>query len=211
MKIIIISGGEPPRLEVIKRELKDSSFLICADSGANCLYNYEISPNYLVGDFDSINPEILKYFLNKDCKIDKYPKEKDFTDTEIALNKAIELGASEIIFLGCTGSRLDHTLGNIGLLLKCLDLKIKAYLKDDNNIIFMTNESIDLEGEKGKTFSLLAYGNNVSGLTLKGVKYPLKNYELKVGDPLTLSNEFVEDKVSISFISGNLLILYSND
>lgn len=211
MKVVIISGGQPPSFDVIKKELIDSSFLICADSGANCLFKYKIVPHYLLGDFDSINPEVLEFFLDKDCKTYRYPKEKDFTDTEIALNKAIELGAEEVVFLGCTGSRLDHTFGNIGLLLKCIKLKIKAFLIDDNNIIFMTNESVVLEGEKGKTFSLLAYGSDVKALTLKGVKYELKDYELKVGDPLTLSNEFIMDKAEVNFDAGNLLVLYSKD
>lgn len=212
MKIVIVSGGTPPSYELIVEELKDSSFLICADSGGECLYKYNIIPNFLMGDFDSISREALDFFsIQENCIIDKYPRDKDFTDTELVLNKAIDLGANEIVFLGCTGTRIDHLMGNLGMLLRCLKLNIKAYIKDNNNSIEITDKPIRIKKEKGTTFSLQAYCNKVKDLNIRGAKFELENYELALGDPRTISNEFLNKDIDIDFKSGILLIFYSKD
>ncbi|MCM8710577.1 thiamine diphosphokinase [Clostridium sp. SYSU_GA19001] len=211
MKAVIVSGGASPSMELIKNELEEPCFLICADSGANHLYKYKIVPDYLIGDFDSIDEEVFDYFAKKGCIIERYPKEKDYTDTELALLKAKELKVSKVIFLGCTGSRLDHTLSNLGLLLKCLTLKLEACIKDNNNIINMINCSTEIIGETNSNFSLLAYNEPVVDLTIYGAKYNLNSYYLKVGDGLTVSNEFLKNKVKITFKSGTLLVIRSVD
>lgn len=211
MKAIIIAGGTPPSKELFIQELSEPSVLICADRGADCAFKYNIVPDYLLGDFDSIDKKILDFFSKQKCTIDYFSKDKDYTDTELALIKAKELKVSKITFLGCTGSRLDHTLGNLGLLLKCLKNNIEAYIKDDNNTICIVNKSIQLKGKTGENFSLLAYDTPVTGLTIEGAKYNLYNYDLNIGDGLTISNEFLECKVNINFGSGNLLIIKSMD
>ncbi len=212
MKVVIVSGGEAPSYELIRKELKNSSFLICADSGGNCLYEYKIVPNYLMGDFDSINRNALEFFgKSKECSIEAYPKDKDFTDTELVLNKALELGATEISLLGCTGTRIDHLMGNMGMLLRCLKLNVNAYIKDNNNYIQIVDKPIKIKGKKGETFSLQCYGDKVENLNIKGARYELNNYFLTIGDPRTVSNEFLDGEVEISFTSGNLIIFYSRD
>lgn len=212
MKIVIVSGGTPPSYELITKELENSDFLVCADSGGNCLYRYSIIPDYIMGDFDSIDSDVLSFFSKKKkCSIERFSKYKDFTDTESVVNKAIELGGSEIVLLGCTGTRIDHLMGNIGMLLKCLKLGIKASIKDDNNSIYITNKSTKIKGVKGDTFSLQAYSDSVTGLNISGARYKLIDYNLTLGDPRTLSNEFLDEYVEISFKSGILLIFYSKD
>lgn len=212
MKIVIVSGGNAPSYDLINNELKDSSILICADSGGDCLYKYNIVPSYLMGDFDSISKEALNFFSKYEkCSIEKYPVDKDFTDTELVFNKALELGSSEIVFLGCTGTRIDHLMGNIGMLLKCLNLNVKAYIKDDNNCIEITNKPIKIRGQKGEIFSLQAYCDIVKGLTIKGAKYELVDYNLPLGDARTISNEFIDSDVQINFHKGTLLIFHSKD
>lgn len=211
MKVLIISGGQEPSKELLEEEINKSEFVICADSGANCLYKYNVTPDLLLGDFDSINQEVFEFFKKANCKVEKFPKEKDYTDTELAMYRAIELGADQICFLGCTGSRIDHLLCNIGLLLKALNKDVKAELKDDNNSIIITDKPINFLGNKGKQFSLYAYGNAVHNLTIKGAKYPLNNYELKLGEPIGVSNEFAQDEVEINFSEGLLLVMFSLD
>jgi len=100
MKVIIISGGSPPPKELLIKEISDDTFLISADSGANCLYLYNIKPNLLVGDFDSIDEKVMEYFIKNNCEIDVYPKEKDFTDTEIALRKGLSMKPSRNSTIG---------------------------------------------------------------------------------------------------------------
>ncbi|QGU95247.1 thiamine diphosphokinase [Clostridium bovifaecis] len=211
MKAVIVSGGTPPSYELIKQELQDSSCLICADSGANCLYKYNISPDIIVGDLDSIHEDALNCFRNKNTNILKYPREKDCTDTEIALDKAIELGANEIVLLGSTGSRIDHLLGNIGMLLKCLKLDVSATIKDEHNSIRVINKPIKVKGNIGNTFSLISYYEDVENLSISGAKYPLNNHYLEVGSALGISNEFLEKEVNITFTKGVLMVIFSKD
>ncbi len=143
--------------------------------------------------------------------MDKYPKDKDFTDGLVALNKAIELKADTIALLGCIGNRIDHILGNLGFLEICLKNNIKAYIKDENNEIFLTDKNISLKPRKPDYFSLQAYGSNVEGVTLFNAKFPLENYTLKMGDTLTTSNEFTDKELHIHIKSGTLIVIISKD
>lgn len=212
MKIVIVSGGSAPSEKLIRKELEESSFLICADSGGNSLYQYKLIPDYLMGDFDSISREAFDFFSKEEkCSIEEYPTDKDFTDTELVLNKARELGGKEIVFLGCTGTRVDHLMGNIGMLARCNDMGIKAYIKDENNTIELIDKSTIITGYKGETFSLQAYNDVVEDLNIIGAKYELHHYNLALGDPRTISNEFLKDTVEIKFNSGRLLVLRSRD
>lgn len=211
MKVIIISGGNPPSKELLTSEITEGAFLIAADSGANCLYDYNIEPDLLLGDFDSIDIEVLDYFKKCNCTIDIYPTEKDFTDTEIAVKKALFMKPNEIVFLGCTGSRVDHLLGNIGMLKICLENGVNAFIKDENNSIRLTNASTSLKGTVGQIFSVQSYGNEIIGLTIEGAKYPLNNYNLQIGESITISNEFARSEVKLKFKSGILLIILPLD
>ena len=210
MKAIIVAGGSPPSKKLLEKEITPKSILIAADSGANCLWEYKLTPDYLIGDFDSINKKVLHFWQNKNIPIETHPRNKDLTDTQLALRKAVALGEKEIVFLGCLGGkRTDHLLGNLGLLKECLDLNIETCLKDDYQTITLLNKSATISGSPGEIFSLQAYGQPVKNLYISGAKYNLKNYELKMGDALTLSNEFQKEDVKIKFMSGELLLIQS--
>lgn len=211
MRVIIVSGGKPPSKELLLKEIRPDTVLIAADSGANCLYDYKILPHLLLGDFDSIHKKVLDYFKKNNCILDIYPTEKDFTDTEIAVKAAINMNPSEIVLLGCTGSRVDHLLGNIGMLKICLENHVNAYMKDENNEIRLINASSSLKGTVGQIFSLQPYCDEIIDLTIEGAKYPLNNYNLKIGQSITISNEFTEPQVLIKFKSGILMIILSRD
>jgi thiamine pyrophosphokinase len=211
MKVIIISGGNPPSKELLTNEMADDVFLIAADSGANCLFRYNIKPDLLVGDFDSIDKKVLDHFKKSNCSIDTYPTEKDFTDTEIAVEKALSMKPNKIVLMGCTGSRVDHLLGNIGMLNNCLKNGVDACILDENNYIRLTDASTSLNGTVGQTFSLQSYGDEIIGLTIEGAKYPLNDYNLQIGQSITISNEFALPNVNIKFKAGTLMIILSKD
>jgi len=208
MKAIIVAGGTPPSKNLLNKEITPKSIIIAADSGANCLWKYKITPDYLIGDFDSIDNQILQSWINKNVPIERHPQNKDATDGQLALKKAVVLDTKEIVFLGCLGGkRLDHLLGALGLLAECLDLNITACLKDDYQTITLLNQPTIIHGKNGEVFSLQAYGEPVKNLSISGSKYELKNYELKIGDALTLSNEFQNQDINIQFTSGRLLLI----
>lgn len=211
MKAVVLSGGTPPPIDLLSRELLDSDYLICADSGADFLYKENVLPDFLMGDFDSVSKESFEFFRKSNTAIEKFPKDKDFTDTKLAFMKALELGASHISFLGCTGTRLDHSIGNIGVLLDCVENGITGYIIDNNNKIFLSRETVKLHGAKGDTFSLFAFDETVDNLSITGSKFNLNNYKLTIGDGLTISNEFKEEEVIITFTSGTLLVIESKD
>lgn len=211
MKAVIIGGGNAPSKELLEEELADADVLICADGGGDCLYKYNKVPDYLLGDFDSIQKDILEFFIHSNCVIETYPTEKNNTDSEICFDKAIELKASSITMLGFTGSRIDHFLGNLGLLKRSVDYGVKGIIRDNNNKIFITNGSCTLKAEEGKFISFQAYSDVVENLCLIGVKYPLTGYKLFKGDLRTISNEFVSNEITIKFDLGLLLVIIASD
>lgn len=211
MKIVIIAGGTPPGYQLFNKIIRDCDYFIAADRGADILFKFGVSPDFLIGDFDSIDAEVLKHFTETQCFLERYPSEKDATDTEIAMKKAFEIGVDELFFLGCTGTRVDHLLGNIGLLLKCMKKSIKAYIIDEHNEISIIDRNITLKGNKNEIFSIQAYCEKVESLSIKGAKYDIRDYDLRLGDGITLSNEFLDSEVEISFSSGALLLIRSKD
>lgn len=212
MKALIVSGGEKPSADLLKEIADESELIIGADKGCDSLYDYNIIPKYIVGDFDSAS--LNKVNSLKECgaiKIEFNP-EKDFTDSDSALNLAIKEGANEIILLGVTGTRLDHTFGNLGLLTSALKRNVKATIINDNNKIFIANNSVYLNRDnRYKYISFLAYGETVKKLNIINAKYNLKDYDLFMGDTMTVSNEFIDEKMYIDFESGKLLVIYSRD
>lgn len=211
MRILIVSGGRAPSEKLLLEYLKDSEVIIGADRGCEVLIRYGVVPTYILGDFDSASKECIKKLEEMNvCKF-KYKAEKDYTDTELAFKLALEKGATEIIMLGVTGSRYDHTLGNIGLLLKALELNITAKIVDDNNEIYLINKDTEFIGTYGDIISFQAYFETVKSLNIKGAKYELKNYDLKIGESITTSNEFLDKNIKVSFDCGTLMVLRTKD
>lgn len=211
MKAVIISGGKEPSKNLLYSELKDANFIIGADKGCEVLYKYDITPDCILGDFDSANMDIIDSIEAKSCKKIKFKREKDYTDTEIAYNLAVEKGADEIILLGATGTRYDHSLSNLGLMLRGLKKSINVKVIDDNNFIFLTDKPTTLKGSIGDTISFHAYCDEVKNFTIRSSKYDLTNYNLKLGDSITTSNEFLDKDITITFDSGIIMVLYTKD
>lgn len=211
MRVLIISGGTPPSQEILSEEVSKAQYIIAVDKGLECLYQNNILPDIIVGDFDSVDKEIFDKVLILGKELIRFPSEKDFTDTQVGIDKAIEMKAQEIVILGATGSRLDHTLANVGILHQCMRKGVRAYIKDGNNCLYMSDKESTIEKSEYKIFSLVAFGGIVKGLTIIGAKYSLDNYDLHPEDNITISNEFIDENVKLSFESGVLLIIYSRD
>jgi thiamine pyrophosphokinase len=211
MRVLVISGGKAPKEATIRNLITEDTYIICADSGGNVLYEYKIFPDLLLGDFDSIDGNVLKYYEDAGCTIDRYKCEKNFTDTEAAVEEAMKLNPEEIFLLGSTGTRIDHTLANLGLLYRCYLKNIASYLVDENNEVSIYGSNFTFKEVKGQTFSVQAFGGMVKNLSIKGAKYELINYDLYFGDPRTISNKCTDYPVNINFDSGILILIKSND
>ena len=221
MNIVIVTGGKIDD-EFVRAELNriTPDKVIAADSAVSFFLRNNIEFDNAVGDFDSLNEDDFKKLESRfNDKITKYPSEKDFTDTEIALNLAIDMiedngePDSFIYLYGATGSRIDHVLGNIELLLKPFEKGIGAAIIDKNNRIEIISgkKVIENKGNNYPFFSLLPYFGEVKGLTEKGVKYELANHDLNRGLTLGVSNEIVADEAIIEVASGKLLLVMSRD
>ncbi|SKC87194.1 thiamine diphosphokinase [Maledivibacter halophilus] len=214
MKCIIVSNGDIYDYSFYKDILDDSDYIICADGGAKHLIKMDIAPNIIIGDFDSITPEDKALFMEKNIEFYKFPRNKDATDTELALDLAISKKPSEIIFIGTIGSRMDHTIANVTLLKKVLDNGIKGRIINENNEICLLNNKnskMILSDAKGYYISIIPLSVKVKGVTLKGLKYPLKDVEIPLGSTLGISNEIDKDLASIEFKEGLLLIIKAKD
>lgn len=213
MKIIIVAGGALS-IEFIKEQIERTSptMILCADSGADMLYKAKILPDILLGDFDSINQETLEYFALKGIKTVRFKSEKDVTDTEIAIDYAVKNGADDVLILGATGSRLDHTLSNIFILEKYCET-VRCKIKDLNNTIeVLKNEKArKIKKEDYQYLSLLPLSNHVKGVTTKGLKYPLNNATLKRSDSYGISNEIKNETGTISMTEGVMAVIQSKD
>ena len=212
---IIVSGGTIDRdfaLEQIKK--LNTDIIIGVDSGLELLYQNQIMPTHIVGDFDSVKPEVISYYKHKTgVPIREFNPVKDASDTEIAVRLAMELGVNELWLLGATGTRLDHVWANVQVLKVAHDAGVKAYILDKCNRISLVEKEICLSKETsfGPFFSVFPLGNEIKGLSIEGAKYPLKDYTLCPYGSLTVSNQFVEQEVHITFPEGILILMETRD
>lgn len=212
IRTIIISGGNIDedflRNEILKGNYKN---IIAVDKGLEMLDKCEINPNYIIGDFDSLNEKILEKYINdSSIKIIKLNPEKDYTDTHMAIKLAIELESKEITIIGAIGSRLDHTLANIHILKETLERKVSCKILNENNKITLINKDVTIKKEY-PYISLIPLTTMVEGVTLKGFKYTLNNATLKIGESIGVSNEQIEDNATIEIESGILVVIQSKD
>lgn len=213
MRVILVSGGmieETFALTVLQTTSYDK--LIGIDRGVAFLRKHAVMPDLIVGDFDSLDEAVLEYFEGK-VPIRSFLPEKDYTDTEIGVRAAIELGASEIVILGATGSRVDHVLGNIQTLMVALEHNVDAYILDAHNRIRLVSKEKKLKKEHmfGDYVSLLPLTTTVTGLSLRGFKYPLEQAVMTSSNSLGISNELVEEEAEISMEKGVLIMIESVD
>ena len=213
--VLIISGGSID-VAFARAYIRERQFdmVISADSGMEFCREAELLPDLILGDFDSASPQTLAFF-KKECpeRIETFPARKDWTDTELAIIKALDAGAGKITVLGGTGTRLDHVLGNIHLLKKALDAGAECVLADAHNRIRMTAGTLKLNKKEqfGKYVSLVPFTSQITGLTLRGFAYNVDNVTLTAGTSLGISNEIQAEEAVIDFQEGILLVMESRD
>jgi thiamine pyrophosphokinase len=198
--------------------------IIAADRGYYYLKKMGITPDHIVGDFDSL-PQGECLPDDPAIEIRRFRPEKDDTDTGIAASLAAALGSDEVYFLGATGTRVDHLLANIALLSVLAEKGITGHIVDAHNkISLLTCSGEDREQPQpvrftlersrqfGKYVSFAPFGGPVVGLTLSGFKYPLQNRTIVPKETqLVVSNEIADDRAVVSFIRGSLLMTESRD
>ncbi|MFD0619027.1 thiamine diphosphokinase [Paenibacillus sp. GCM10027629] len=211
-RIIIFSGGEltPTALN----DIKPGDFIIGVDRGAAFLMEHQIPMHIAVGDFDSVTKEVKDQIaLCSKRFIDCDPIFKDLTDTEMALELALEQNPSEIVIHGALGTRIDHSLSNIHLLRRTLEAGVHCTLIDPHNEICIMDASRPYHVKKTSfTYvSLLPLSLQVTGVTLEGFRYPLHQATLTIGKSLSVSNELEQELGTITITDGLLLVMLTRD
>lgn len=211
MNGLIICKGEIRDYSFYKKYFDKANLIICVDGGAYHMLMFGINPHVLMGDFDSIAMDEYNHFLNLGVEIKRFPVEKDETDTELAVEYAIDAGCREITLIGAIGSRFDHTLSNIFLLKKMIEREVRGWIVNENNQITLIKDHIILEKENDKKVSLIPLSEKVEGITTKGLYYPLDNETLEVGPTRGVSNEFTGATAEVTIKRGLLLVIKSKD
>lgn len=208
-KCTIISGAPGNNADFLKNNVDLSSFIIAADSGYLRLLEAGISPDLVLGDFDSSpKPDI-------DCEIIMLPVEKAYTDTFECVQLAVGRGYNDITIYNAIGSRFDHTYSNVLCLDYCRKNGAKCRICDESNRLSLITDKITFKKEYDN-FSLFAYLEDCSGVKIKGAYYTAEFYDLDAldinqGDQFAQSNFVCDEYCEISLKKGTLLLVESND
>jgi len=211
MKVLIISGGDLGAPGWIKKNLPPYDYIICADGGIRHLNLLGVNADLIVGDFDSAPKDMLEDFKKSGAPIITYPVDKDKTDTQIAVDLAIEKGATQVYLLGALGTRWDHSFGNIMLLYRLEKNGVKAQILHSNNIIMLSNKVIKIDGNIGQIVSLLPFAGNVHISSTEGLKYPIFDKTLPQDFPIGVSNVLIASQATINIKSGWLIVVLAQD
>ncbi len=203
-KCIILANGDMPKKSVVAfLKKRGYTTLICADGGANSALKLGLKPDYIIGDLDSIEPKVKNYFKDR-CRIIQMKRQND-TDVEKCLKFAIKNGFSEAMLLGATGSRLDHSFCNLGIVLKFFS-KIKIRILHDNSLLEAHTGNVTLQTSRDEVISIYGFDKKTK-VTSAGLKYPLNNTSLPFGERESTSNVSLGDVVKLNIKNGKMFVI----
>ena len=208
MRALIFVNGTIDDYPQLARWLRPDDYLIAADGGARHFAALGLRPAALVGDLDSIAPELLAAYENAGVAIERHPPRKDETDLELAVRRAVADGADEILLLGALGGRLDQTIANL-LLPARLEWPVPILLADGRQLarVLRGGETVTLHGAPGDTVSAVPLSAEVTGITYTGLEYPLTDAILPLGSTQGVSNRMAGGKATIRIDRGILLVV----
>jgi thiamine pyrophosphokinase len=203
-KCIILANGKPPHKNIIKYfQNRGYNTLICADGGANSALKLNLIPDVIIGDMDSISNAAKRKF-GKTFKLITIKRQND-TDVEKCLKYAIKHTFTEVLLTGVTGNRLDHTICNLGIVLKFfpqIDISIIA----EDSYLKPYKGNVKLKSFKGETISLYGFDKKTKTHS-KGLEYPLKNVALPFGEKESTSNTAAKNEVELKIRNGIVFII----
>lgn len=201
-RCVIVGGADINNYEYIKSCLRNDDFIVFCDSGLKHLESLQVKPGLIVGDFDSHdNPQL-------DVETIVLPCEKDDTDTVFAVKEALKRGFDDFLLIGVVGARLDHTLGNVSILLYLDALGKKGTIIDDySEMEIVSSEPVYID-DSFAYFSLLNISGIAKGITIENAKYPLNNAEITCEYQYGVSNEVTPEMTAkVTVKEGKLLLI----
>lgn len=198
-KIALIANGDFQAPERCIDQIRSSDILIAVDGGLNHCHRLHLKPDYILGDQDSLSPNLLSVYPSAISKT--YPTNKDKTDLELAVEFAMTLHPSAMFLFAALGKRTDHTLSNINLLSRYPG---KLFIESAQERLFVIPRHITLSCEPGQTISLIPLNGPAKGITTKGLKWELSHSTLDKHF-MGISNVALQKTIEISVDSGDLL------
>lgn len=203
MRCVIISGSPDTNVEEIKSLCTSDDFIVCADSGYSFAKKAGLTPNLIIGDFDSLKEE-----LPQNTEVVKLNTHKDDTDTEHCVMECIRRGYKDFLLLGSIGGRTDHTFANIATLAFLSEYNYNGIARNNGEEIRILKEgSYEMNNKKGLIFSVFPYGCESVNVTYKGAEYMLNNKTLTYNVSRGISNVFVDDNAEITINRGRAILL----
>ncbi len=202
---LLICNGEPPPRHIARTLVLRAGLVVAADGGANLARRYGISPDVIIGDLDSVTESTRKHFKN--TRIIRVARQ-DNTDLEKALDYLVERGCPLATIIGATGKRLDFTLGNLSVIWN-YTRRIRLAFVGDGWTAVPVGRTLTVAAKIGTTVSLIPFGA-CSGVTLRGLQYPLTQATLKVGT-IGVSNVVRRSPFTVRVKAGHMLLVILDD
>lgn len=216
-RCVIMAAGPVNDYDYLSNMISEEDFIICADGGLRHLERIGQKPDLLIGDFDSLDTKTPSddTFSNgkfNDIPVLKYKKEKDETDTILAIQYALKKGYRNFVILGGLNGRLDHTFANFNALYYIIKNGGAGALLDGGcEVYLIENSSMKFKKRDNYYVSVFPFSQKALGVTEKGLKYPLTDAVLTNDFPIGVSNEFMLQEAEISVKNGSLLIMLSKE
>ena len=209
--VVFLNGEYNYSQKFMDKLISENTVCLCADGGANFAFRYGKVPKMIIGDLDSIEEKVLKFYKNENVLIKKFPKDKDFTDFELILKEIEKIEENKnylekIFVVGGLGKRIDMTLSNLFIMEKYQNL---VFLQEHEEV-FYTEKPFVLKNKKGCEFSIIPISEKVEKLTLKGFKFETDKIDIKRESSRLVSNVVCENEASVEFESGKLIIILEN-
>jgi thiamine pyrophosphokinase len=208
-RAIVFANGRMDAPPTILTDIHPSDFIIAADGGTHHCKLLGITPNVIIGDFDSLDQKEIDTYRLAGVEIIHYPIHKDETDLELVLQFTIEQEITDLYIIGALGDRWDMTVANILLMAHPMYSKLKIHLLDGSQelVLLRGNEHLEIFGRAGYQLSLIPLVGDTHGITTHGLEYPLNDETLYFGSARGVSNVFMLDQVQIFVREGILLCI----
>jgi len=207
-RCLIFANGTLPDLDAARRLLRPDDFVIAADGGTRHALALGLTPSLVVGDLDSITAGERQRMKEAGAQVRKYPRNKDETDLELALDHAVQLGFREIVIVAALGGRLDQTLANLALISATRHPSPAIRIDDGVEETFFCRGRSEVRGRSGDLVSLIPWGGEVTGVRTEGLRWPLSTETLHPHKTRGISNEMTADVATIQIASGLLLVIH---
>jgi thiamine pyrophosphokinase len=204
--VIVLAGGDPVSFS---GEVPAADFVIAADSGLEQASSLGLTVDLVVGDMDSVDPDLLNRAIAQGVEVETYPHAKDATDLELALSEAVKHGAERVVIFGGTGGRIDHFLANALLMASPAWADLDVNWLVGSSRVTAARSRVELTGKAGDLVTLLPVGEPAGGVTTDGLEYALNDDVLLASTTRGVSNVMQGDTATVALRSGVLIVIHT--